>query len=178
MKFDVLPIINEFPSDFKSFKRKYKKTLIARLALERSQWVYLRTRLAESQNWKCCFCGCYMLETHGKKNSVTVEHVTPKSQGGSDDPENLAASCYNCNNLRGIRDVKKFRPSNPNDKSKAQHRLEVKISGYVKKAKKFAEIDFKVNDIIQSFDDWFSTLRLCAKGKKMFFDEYQAANIS
>jgi 5-methylcytosine-specific restriction endonuclease McrA len=175
MKFDVLPIINETPNDAKYFRKMYEDSLTARLAHKQSKWVYLRTRLAEAQNWKCCFCGCYMHEVHGKRNSVTVEHVIPKSKGGTNEWENLAASCYACNNNRGTKDAEKFRPSPPAEKSNAVVRLEAKVRKYLKKAERFAEVGFNVNENIQSFDAWFSTLHLCAKGKEMFFAEYKAA---
>jgi len=175
MKFDVQRIINEYPTDVKEFRKVYDDKFTARLAHKQSKWVYLRTRLAEAQNWKCCFCGVYMTEVRGKNNSVTVEHVTPKSMGGTDHHDNLAASCNRCNNSRGTKDVTKFVPPVENEKSNAMVRLEAKVRKYVKKAQRFSEIDFKVNDNIQSFDDWFSTLSLCAKGKKMFFSEYKAA---
>ena len=177
MKFDVLPIINDIPITYEVFKKKHKKKLLASLIYERSHLVYNRTRLAEAQNWKCCFCGVRMDEMHGKRNSVTVEHVIPKSKGGTNDMANLAASCYACNNNRGTKDAETFR-SSQDQKSNAVVRLEAAVRKYVKKAQRFAEVDFKVNENIQSFDDWFSTLRLCAKGKQMFFSEYQVANVA
>ena len=174
MKFEVMPIINEMPASMKPFRDLYNDNFTAKLAYKKSKWAYTRTRLAEAQNWKCCFCGCYMTEIHSKKNSVTVEHVIPKSMGGTDDVENLAASCYRCNNNRGTKDANEFYPSKvgADEKSKARIRLEAKVRKYVKKAHKLAEQNFKVNETIQSFEDWFSTLSLCHKGKELFFTEY------
>ena len=177
MKFDVMPIINEMPTSVKPFRKLYSDGHTAKLAYKRSKWAYTRTRLAEAQNWKCCFCGCYMTEIAGKKNSVTVEHVVPKSMGGTDDVENLAASCYRCNNNRGTKDANEFCPSkvDADEKSKALVRLEAKVRKYLKKAERLAEVEFKVNEMIQSFDDWFSTLSLCHRGKEMFFAQYKLA---
>ena len=176
MKFSVLPVINEYPVDIKPFREMYDDPLAAKLAFKRSQWVYTRTRLAEAQNWKCCFCGSRMTEVRGKNNSVTVEHVVPVTLGGTDDIENLTASCNACNSNRGIKDAYSYAPrgqSSDDEKTKALIRLEAKVRKYVKKAKKLAEVDFKVNDLIQSFEDWFATLSLCSKGKKMFFEAYK-----
>lgn len=175
MKFEVKPIINEIPSSVKPFRELYSNGYAAKLAYKRSKWVFARTRLAEAQNWKCCFCGCYMTEVAGVKNSVTVEHVVPKSMGGTDDMANLAASCYRCNKNRGTKDINEFCPSkvDTDEKSKALVRIEAKVRKYLKKAEKFAEVDFKVNETIQSFDDWFSTLPLCRRGKQMFFAQYK-----
>ena len=172
MKFTVLPIINEYPTDIKVFYKIYENKYAAKLAFNRSKWVYTRTRLAEAQNWKCCFCGCVMTEIRDKRNSVTVEHVVPKSMGGTDEIDNLVASCYSCNNNRKTDDAYMFRPISSIEKSKNLVRIEAKVRKYVKKAHKFSEIDFKVNEKIQTFDDWFSTIQLCHKGKKMFFAEY------
>ena len=176
MKFSVLPVINEYPVDIKPFREMYDDPLAAKLAFKRSKWVYTRTRLAEAQNWKCCFCGSRMTEVRGKNNSVTVEHVIPVTLGGSDDIENLVASCNACNSNRGIKDAYSYAPrgqSCDDEKTKALIRLEAKVRKYVKKATKLAEVDFKVNDLIQSFEAWFATLSLCSKGKKMFFEAYK-----
>jgi len=177
MKFSVLPVINEYPTSVKPFQELYEDKYAAKLAFKRSKWVYLRTRLAEAQNWKCCFCGCSMTELRCKTNSCTVEHVTPKEFGGTDDPENLVASCYTCNHNRGTKDAYTFKSRRiqhlTDEKSNAQVRLEAKVRKYVKKAQKLSELNFNVNDRIQTFEAWFSTLSLCSKGKKMFFAEYK-----
>lgn len=81
-------------------------------------------RLAERQNWRCCYCGVRMVwkvldrsevdalvptgggaRPHAKAvaaREATIEHVTPRSAGGKlflDD--NLVAACRCCNNYRG-----------------------------------------------------------------------------
>lgn len=61
---------------------------------------WLRTRCAEAQNWRCCYCQKEMtLEANGSRR-VTLEHVTPVSLGGTDDYDNCAAACSSCNNKR------------------------------------------------------------------------------
>ncbi|MFE1744620.1 HNH endonuclease [Coleofasciculus sp. H7-2] len=32
-----------------------------------------------------------------------MDHIIPKSAGGSDERENLAASCYRCNEFKGTK---------------------------------------------------------------------------
>lgn len=172
MKFVIEPIINDLPGGYDVFKKKYKKNLLASLVHKRSHWTHTRTRLAEAQNWKCCFCGVYMTEHHGKKNSVTVEHVLAQSKGGSDDPSNLAASCSRCNGNRGNVDIEYFLANKVKGQSSAQVKLKAKIRKYVKKAQRLAEIGFLVNEEIRSFDDWFKTLKLPQKGKELFFAEF------
>jgi len=59
---------------------------------------------------KCIFCNkklCVSLDGFPDDN-VTIEHILPKSRGGTDDIENLALACAGCNNEKGIRhDVNK-----------------------------------------------------------------------
>lgn len=98
MKLDFPLVINEepMPDQFLDYPGK-----MARIAYEVAHWTWLRSRLAEAQNHKCCWCGTDTTDVRKVWNSSTVEHVTPKSFGGSDDPENLAMSCNKCNNARG-----------------------------------------------------------------------------
>lgn len=173
MQFVIEPIINDLPGDFDVFKKKYKKKLLATLVHKRSHWTHTRTRLAEAQNWKCCFCGVYMTEHSGKKNSVTVEHVVAQSKGGSDDPSNLAASCSRCNGNRGNADVEDFLAGKAKSQSSSEVKLMAKIRKYVKKARRLADINFLVNEEIRSFDDWFKTLKLPRKGVELFFAEFE-----
>ena len=35
----------------------------------------------------------------------TIEHVIPIALGGTDEPENLAAACYRCNEYKGSQSV-------------------------------------------------------------------------
>lgn len=41
-------------------------------------------------------------------NSFTLDHVVPKSKGGTNALSNLVVSCYDCNNLKGSRDLEHF----------------------------------------------------------------------
>lgn len=65
---------------------------------------YLRTKLSERQNHRCCYCGVNMTRTRDTPDShltmMTVEHVIPQSQGGTDDDDNLVAACQSCNSSR------------------------------------------------------------------------------
>ena len=59
-----------------------------------------RDRLAEAQNWRCCYCGVRMAAS-GRRHA-TFEHITPRALGGSNRISNLAISCHDCNNKRGM----------------------------------------------------------------------------
>jgi 5-methylcytosine-specific restriction endonuclease McrA len=47
---------------------------------------------------KCQYCGLQQAA-----GSLTMDHVIPKSRGGLSTWENLVASCFSCNNLKGDR---------------------------------------------------------------------------
>jgi len=54
---------------------------------------------------KCIFCNSKLyVDEHGNPDdNVTIEHILPKSRGGTDDLYNLALACAGCNNEKGIR---------------------------------------------------------------------------
>ena len=73
----------------------------ARRARALARKAYDRSRLAEVQRGRCCWCLCEMRGEQGYKNSATIEHITPRSCGGTDHISNLAVACGQCNNRRG-----------------------------------------------------------------------------
>ena len=40
---------------------------------------------------------------------LEVDHIVPRSRGGTDDPDNLQALCYRCNAMKRDRDDTDFR---------------------------------------------------------------------
>lgn len=64
-------------------------------------------RIAEAQNYRCCYCGHPMLRHQhidGKstpRNAMTKDHVEPRAYGGETNTNNLVAACCQCNCLRG-----------------------------------------------------------------------------
>lgn len=48
-----------------------------------------RKRIFKRDNYECCYCG--------SKRNLTVDHVIPKSRGGSNYWDNLVTSCGRCN---------------------------------------------------------------------------------
>ncbi len=46
---------------------------------------------------ECCWwCGCRL-----PLDKLTLDHLKPKSRGGSDSLENLRLACFRCNHSRG-----------------------------------------------------------------------------
>ena len=72
------------------------------------KWIITRNRLSEAQNHHCAYCGCKMTSKKKKANEVTIDHIIPKSQLGTNDWENLVAACASCNTLRGSIDPYEF----------------------------------------------------------------------
>lgn len=69
---------------------------------------YYRARASEAQNHRCCYCGTAMINERERNNSLTLEHIVPRSQGGRDRPDNYAAACNKCNRLRGNTQLNAF----------------------------------------------------------------------
>lgn len=59
----------------------------------------VRARLAERQNWRCCYCGVALRDEYGHHDSATIEHLEPR--GSRPRTHNLVIACYLCNNGRG-----------------------------------------------------------------------------
>lgn len=59
--------------------------------------------LYERQKAKCFYCGIETLMSVGLRADwkATLEHIIPKSKGGSDEIDNLVMACFRCNQLRG-----------------------------------------------------------------------------
>jgi 5-methylcytosine-specific restriction endonuclease McrA len=81
---------------------------MGRIKFEHALKVYIRSRCAEAQNHKCCYCGKPTVDIPNKKNSTTLEHVIPKSQGGETSYENGAMACARCNHKRGKMHINEY----------------------------------------------------------------------
>jgi hypothetical protein len=66
----------------------------------------VREYLLEKWGRECAYCG--------KENvPLTIDHIHPKSRGGSDRVSNLALACFPCNQEKGNRDVAEFLAHDP-----------------------------------------------------------------
>ena len=54
----------------------------------------------------CIYCGA-------KDNRLEIEHLLPKSQGGSNRISNLGIACRNCHQKKGNRDLREFLAQKP-----------------------------------------------------------------
>lgn len=106
MKLDVPHIIHDVPTK-EEWKILYQG-FHAKLAYLVAKKVYIRNRLAEAQNWRCCWCTKLTVPEPDRKDSATIEHVIPRCEGGPDEWENFAMSCSDCNQRRGVMAVERF----------------------------------------------------------------------
>jgi 5-methylcytosine-specific restriction protein A len=60
----------------------------------------LRQRLKEQQQGLCALCGIPIAQNE----FISIDHIIPKSRGGSDATPNLQAAHTICNNMRGRRE--------------------------------------------------------------------------
>ena len=101
----------------------------------------MRCRLAEAQNWKCCWCGIHCRPESNHKDSATIEHVEPRSLGGADEWDNYAMACSACNGKRGVLSVEDMIagnfPKRQSEHTRKAGRRKIKaVEKYIKKAQK------------------------------------------
>ena len=63
----------------------------------------LRQRVWEKSLGICCLCGLQMFPdtAYGQELSYTIEHLVPRTRGGTNDLDNLAGSHQYCNQYKG-----------------------------------------------------------------------------
>ncbi len=66
-----------------------------RLPRDRHRRKITRRAVFARDNWTCQYCGT--------RNGLTVDHVIPRSKGGSSDWNNIVACCAPCNRRKGDR---------------------------------------------------------------------------
>lgn len=59
-----------------------------------TQWQATRARVLDRDGHICGYCG---------RDATTVDHITAKANGGSDDESNLIACCRPCNSVKGAK---------------------------------------------------------------------------
>jgi 5-methylcytosine-specific restriction endonuclease McrA len=74
----------------------------------------VREYLLEKFNRKCAYCG-------KKDTPLEVEHIVPKSRGGSDRISNLTIACHECNQTKGSQTAEEF--GHPKIQAKADKSL-------------------------------------------------------
>ena len=68
--------------------RRRQSTLREKGGGDPKRWTAIRIPILERDEYMCAYCG---------RKAETVDHVIPKSKGGTEDPFNLVACCKGCN---------------------------------------------------------------------------------
>jgi hypothetical protein len=59
----------------------------------------IRSQACRRANFRCEYCGLH--QDQSPLASLHVEHILPRKHGGSDDVDNLALACIDCNLHKG-----------------------------------------------------------------------------
>lgn len=108
--------MREWHDDFKSrngvtwttvWRKDFSKKNGYRPSPSGSDWISpkLRRELYERDSWTCYLCSGEV-DRWGDSNgdhAPSLDHLTPRSAGGTDDPENLRTCCRVCNSRKGAR---------------------------------------------------------------------------
>lgn len=67
-----------------------------------------RQKLRKKQYGSCFYCKCFVCMNLGFDNTITIDHVIPKSKGGTRLIENMVGACMLCNNIKQDMSVNEF----------------------------------------------------------------------
>ena len=79
----------------------------------------LRAFVYHRDGGKCQYCG----KGPGKDNPLTLDHIVPKSAGGTDRTDNIVAACRRCNYAKGDLPVEQFLSRRPAPLARIQAQL-------------------------------------------------------
>ncbi len=62
-----------------------------------------RRKIYDRDGWRCHYCRHEVVVgvPHEHPQRATIDHMRPKSSGGTDNPENLLTCCHRCNYEKG-----------------------------------------------------------------------------
>lgn len=89
----LLPYEEEEAAAEENLARSYRKT---NKPIPRA----VRREIFERDGWRCHYCN--------SMEHLTVDHVVPRSRGGTDDASNLVAACRPCNTAKKDRHYEEF----------------------------------------------------------------------
>ena len=112
----ILPVTNIVVEVATFDAQKMQKPEITGIEYQQGtlQGYNVRNYLLEKWKRKCAYCG-------KKGIPLEIEHIIPKSRGGSDRVSNLTLSCHECNRRKGNKTAEEF--WYPNIQKKAQKSL-------------------------------------------------------
>lgn len=101
-------VMSDFRAAFSAGRELHRRKQSSKVRVPKTKTgsvrlVPLRARFAilKRDGFRCQLCGA----TPGDGARLEVDHRVPKAKGGSDDPSNLWALCFDCNRGKGTEDV-------------------------------------------------------------------------
>ena len=114
----------------------------------------IRFEVFKRDGFQCAYCGKTPPEV-----SLEVDHVQPKSKGGSDDINNLLTACFNCNRGKSNVELEKM-PNKLNDNIEILKEKEEQLKEYRKYILKIrARIENDIDQVKAEFVQYFSEQR-------------------
>jgi 5-methylcytosine-specific restriction endonuclease McrA len=80
----------------------HRVTLDAPSAVVDDPWQIIRAKVFAQKGSQCVYCG---------NDASQVDHVIPRSRGGSGEVANLVPACARCNNAKGDKTPEEWRPA-------------------------------------------------------------------
>ena len=83
------------------FNRSGQKQIKKHRRLQKQQgWLSLRFSVLKRDGYSCCLCGKH---ANGREHvRLEVDHIIPKSKGGTNEITNLQTLCFSCNRGKGV----------------------------------------------------------------------------
>jgi len=63
--------------------------------------ISMRQRILRRDHYRCYYCRVWLYPSQQGAVAPTIDHVVPRSRGGGNDPDNLVAACFSCNQKKG-----------------------------------------------------------------------------
>jgi 5-methylcytosine-specific restriction endonuclease McrA len=79
-------------------------------------WIRKERRLAIyiRDGFQCAYCGCDL--KHAAPADITLDHLLPRSAGGTNESTNLVTACRSCNSSRGAKPWVDYAPGGAQDR--------------------------------------------------------------
>ena len=94
----------DHPEKRKEYTDRFKEKM-AKRAEEGFKPLYKREKIYIKYRGKCAYCGASIEFREG----FEIDHLKPKSRGGTNDIDNLMPACERCNQLKYNSDIEEFR---------------------------------------------------------------------
>jgi 5-methylcytosine-specific restriction endonuclease McrA len=93
--------VEEYDEEIRGVSMSIQKPSVVRLktyARQERRVRFSRENVFRRDKYKCMYCGCT-----GTAKTLTMDHVVPRSKGGTHTWDNVVTACERCNSLKGDR---------------------------------------------------------------------------